>query len=356
MYFESIFSVVYLSTRVKKESTVAMETGSEVDNKMEMILQAATVLDICVNSYCFYYAKRTFNTKQVLNYILCIDAILTVLSCMAIFLASFMETTKYYKCYLLSSIYFIVPTLFLLCNFIAAFVRYKRVSTAMNNKNWNTEAELIRSTNTILLVTFVVFYFTFLIDTQLEFGMIGYFDQCLGNMPDTSDSSFLILTVRHIIVLCTIYFDVKCLQLVRSFRNLANESNFQFPQREHRHILYEIPMRATIINGCLILTAVIMGPFVITSGEEFNILEAVILMFCLIKTPIRIMLTFRVNVTTARVNKEKERERKRQVEIEEANQKKADRLARRIHNQVATAQVLPNVIDVVEAPDTVCHF
>ena len=57
------------------------------------------------------------------------------------------------------------------------------------------------------------------------------------------------------------------------------------------------------------------------------------------------MLTFRVNVTTTRVKKEKERERKRQVEIGEANQKKADRLARRINNQFATAQVLPNVND-----------
>ena len=51
------------------------------------------------------YAKKTFNTKQVLNHILCIDAILTVVSCLAIFLAYFMETTEYNdsRCYLLSS-------------------------------------------------------------------------------------------------------------------------------------------------------------------------------------------------------------------------------------------------------------
>ena len=102
---------------------------------------------------------------------------------------------------------------------------------------------------------------------------------------------------------------------------------------------------------------VIMAPIIITYGEEFKI--ASILILILIKTPIMIMLTFRVNAKTARVNKEEEREWKRQVEIEEAKQKKADRLARRINDEDAATQVspvLPNVIHVAEAPDSVCHF
>ena len=337
-----------------------METGREEYQKMENILQAVAILDVCVNSYCFYYVKRTFNTEQVLNYILFFDAILTVLTSLIIFFAYFMEANDF-KCYLLSMIYFIVPTLFLTYNFITAFVRYKRVSMAMNNKNWKSDAELIKSTNAILLATFFVLILAFLIDTLMDFGMIVYFDQCLGNATDTSDGSLLILIVRHSIVLCTICFDLKCLQLVRSFRNQADESNFQFPQREHRHILYEIPMRATIINGCFILTAVVMGPFVITSGKEFKILGAFILTFSLIKTPIMILLTFRVNATTARVDQDEERERKRQVEIEEARQKQANRLARRMKMEVETTRAsplpaLPNLIHVAEAPFTSCHF
>ena len=324
-------------------------------SEMEMILQAVAVLDVCVNSYCIYYVKRTFNDKQVLNHILCIDAILTVLSCLVIFFTYFMETNDF-KCYLLSSIYFIVPTLFLTYNFITAFIRYKRVSMAMNNKNWKTEAELIKSTNMILLTTFLVLFLTYLIDTRMDFGMIVYFDQCIGNTPDTSDGSILILIVRHSIVLCTICFDLKCLQLVRSFRNQANESNFQFPKREHRHILYEIPLRATIINGCFIITAVIMAPFVITSGKESKILGAFILTFSLIKTPIMILLTFRVNAATARVDLDEERERKRQVEIDEARQKQAERLARRENNEIATIQVLPVLPNVAEASDFLCHL
>ena len=320
---------------------------------MEKILQAVAVLNVCVNSYCLYYVKRTFNTKQVLNHILFIDAILTVLSCLVIFFANFMKA----KCYLLSLISFIIPTLFLTYNFITAFVRFKRVSMVMvNNKNWKTEAELIKSTNMILLATFLVLFFTFLIDTHFDFGIIGYFDQCLGNTPDTSVGSFLIFTVRHSIILCTICFDLKCLQLVRSFRNQANESNFQFPQREHRHILYEIPMRATIINSCFIVTAVIMGPFVIASGKEFKILSGFILTFSLIKTPIMILLTFRVNVTTARVDQDEERERKRQVEIDEARQKQAERLATRMNNEIATIQVLPVLPNVAESSDFLCHL
>ena len=323
---------------------------------MEKILQAIAVLDVCVNSYCLYYVKRTFNTQQVLNHILCIDAILTVLSCLDIFFAYFVET----KCYLLSSIYFILPTLILLYIFITAFIRYKRVSTAMNNKNWKTEAELIRSTNTILLATFLVLFLTFLIDTQFDFFIIGYFHQCLANTTgNVSNGSFLIFTVRHIIVSCTVYFDLKCLLLVRSYRNQISESIFQFSQHEHRHILYEIPMRATIINSSYLLMTVIMAPIIVTYGEEFKIASVLILISLLIKTPIMIMLTFRVNAKTARVNKEEEREWKRQVEIEEAKQKKADRLARRINDEDAATQVspvLPNVIHVAEAPDSVCHF
>ena len=348
------FDVVFLSRMV------AMETWREGFQKMEKILQAVAVLDVCVNSYCFYYVKRTFNTKQVLNHILCIDAILTVLSCLVIFSTYFMETNDF-KCYLLSSIYFIVPTLFLTYNFITAFIRYERVSMAMNNKSWKTDAELIKSTNAILLATFFVLILTFLFDTLMDFEMIVYFNKCLGNTPDNSDGSFLILIVRHSIVLCTICFDLKCLQLVRTFRNQANESNFHFPKREHRHILYEIPMRATIINGCFVVTAVIMGPFVITSEKEFEILGVFILTFSLIKTPIMILLTFRVNATTARVDQDEERERKRQVEIEEARQKQANRLARRMKMEVETTRAsplpaLPNLIHVAEAPFTSCHF
>ena len=78
-----------------------MDTWREAYQKMEKILQAVAVLDVCVNSYCLYYVKRTFNTKQVLNHILFIDAILTVLSCLVIFFAYFMEA----KCYLLSLIH-----------------------------------------------------------------------------------------------------------------------------------------------------------------------------------------------------------------------------------------------------------
>ena len=331
-----------------------METGREEEQKMEKILQAIAMLDVCVNSYCLYYVKRTFNTQQVLNHILCIDAILTVLSCLVIFFAYFVKT----KCYLLSSIYFIFPTLILLYTFITAFIRYKRVLTAMNNENWKTEAELIRSTNRILLATFFVLFLTFLIGTQFDFGMIGYLDQCLANATgNVSNGSFLIFTVRHIIVSCTVYFDLKCLLLVRSYRNQISESIFQFSQHEHRHILYEIPMRATIINSSYLLMTVIMAPIIVTYGEEFKI--ASILILILIKTPIMIMLTFRVNAKTARVNKEEEREWKRQVEIETAKQKKADRLARRINDEDAATQVspvLPNVIHVAEAPDSVCHF
>ena len=305
---------------------------------MKKILQAIAVLDVCVNSYCLYYVKRTFNTQQVLNHILCIDAILTVLSCLDIFFAYFVET----KCYLLSSIYFILPTLILLYIFITAFIRYKRVSTAMTNKNWKTEAELIRSTNTILLATFLVLFLTFLIDTQFDFFIIGDFHQCLANTTgNVSNGSFLILiSSDNIIILCTVYFDLKCLRLVRSCRNQLSESNFQFPQQHaaHRHILYEIPMRATIINSSYLLMTVIMAPIIVTYGEEFKIASILILISLLIKTPIMIMLTFRVNAKTARVNKEEEREWKRQVEIEEAKQKKADRLARRINDEDAATQ------------------
>ena len=341
-----------------------METRREEEKKMEMILQAVAALDICVNSYCLYYAKRTFNTKQVLNHILCIDAILTFLSCLVIFIAYFMETMEEsieyneLKCFLLSSIYFIVPTLFLLYNFITAFIRYKRISTAMNIGNWKTEDELIRAVNTILMATSLVLFLIILIDTQLDFSMIGYFDQCLENTAgNTSIGSFLTLTLRNIIVLCTVYFDLKCLRLVRSCRNQLSESNFQFPQHAaHRHILYEIPMRATIINGCLMLTAIFVGPMVITSGEEFKILSKSYLFIFLVKTPLMILLTFRVNVATARVDQDEERERLRQVEVAEAQQKRIDRLTRNINHQVTNSEILPRVIQVAEVPDTICHF
>ena len=332
-----------------------METGREGFQKMEKILQAVAVLDVCVNSYCLYYVKRTFNTKQVLNHILFIDAILTVLSCLVIFFAYFMEA----KCYLLSLIHFTMPTLILSYNFITAFVRYKRVLTVMTNENWKTDAELITSTNTILLATFLFLFLIFLIDTQMNFGMISSFVQCLENTTNISKRSLLLFGIRIFIVLCTIYIDSKCLRLIRSCRNHIIGPLIQFSQHEHRHILYEIPMRATIINAIHLIIMVILAPIILTSHERFKIASIAILLLLLTKTPIMILLTFRVNATTARVDQDEEREKKRQVEIEEARQKQANRLARRMKTEVETIQTLPtlpNLIHVAEAPFNVCHF
>ena len=332
-----------------------MDTRREAYQKMEKILQAVAVLDVCVNSYCLYYVKRTFNIKQVLNHILFIDAILTVLSCLVIFFAYFMEA----KCYLLSLIHFILPTLVLLYNFITAFVRYKRVYTVMNNENWKTDAELIKSTNIILLATFLVLFLTSLIDTQMNFGINGYFVQCLENTTNISNGSFLLFGVRIFILISTVYIDSKCLRLIRLCRNHIIGSLIQFSKHEHHHILYEIPMRATIINGIHFFIIVSLAPIIFTSHERFKIASIAILLLLLTKTPIMILLTFRVNATTARVDQDEERERKRQVEIEEARQKQANRLAKRMKTEVETIQtlpILPNLIHVAEAPFTSCHF
>ena len=69
-----------------------------------------------------------------------------------------------------------------------------------------------------------------------------------------------------------------------------------------------------------------------------------------------ILLTFRVNAATARVDLDEERERKRQIEIDEARQKQAERLARRENNEIATIQVLPVLPNVAEASDFLCHL
>ena len=120
---------------------------------IEWAIEALAMLDVCVNIYCFFYVIKTFNTKHCLNYIMCIDSIVSVISSLLIitFYAIGLQTS--WTCSAVTVAVLIVPSLMVVYHFIKAFIRYKRVWTSLNHQTWKTEAELIQNTTNALRST-----------------------------------------------------------------------------------------------------------------------------------------------------------------------------------------------------------
>ena len=52
---------------------------------IEWVIAVLAFICVCTNSYCLYYVIKTFNLKQCLNYIMCIDSSVAAISSGMIF-------------------------------------------------------------------------------------------------------------------------------------------------------------------------------------------------------------------------------------------------------------------------------
>ena len=129
-------------------------------------------------------------------------------------------------------------------------------------------------------------------------------------------------------IIATIHLDIKCLKLVQRIRNHPNPAaNLRSHQgtQEQRHMLHEIPMRSTILNFGYIPTFFVTLIVAFQTGEHLYSATVGVLVMLLIKSPVSVFWTVRVNETNARIDKDKDRERRRQLEVQEALKKREQR-------------------------------
>ena len=209
-------------------------------------------------------------------------------------------------------------------HFIKAYIRYKRVSTSLNNRTWKTEKELIQNTNRALSLTTVLLLIMVITDAIFEMRWFAAYNHCIGITNKMAWMGIWAHLVRVLIILTTMYLDIKCLKLVRKIRNHPLQSDQR--TQEQRHVLHEIPMRSTLLNFIMILILLVTISIGLQGGEHLTTGTMGLLVALLIKSPVGVFWTVRVNETNARIDKDKERESRRKLEVEEASKKREQRM------------------------------
>ena len=291
---------------------------------IEWVIEALAVLDLGVNLYCLLYVIKTFNTKHCLNYIMCIDSTVSAISSLIILIFYAIGLKNSWTCTTITLALLIVPNLMVVYHFIKAYIRYKRVSTSLNNETWKTEKELIQDTNKALSLTTVLLLIMVITDAIFEMRWFAAYNHCIGITNKMAWMGIWAHLVRVLIILTTMYLDIKCLKLVRKIRNHPLQSDQR--TQEQRHVLHEIPMRSTLLNFIMILILLVTISIGLQGGEHLTTGTIGLLVALLIKSPVSVFWTVRVNETNARIDKDKERESRRKLEVEEALKKREQRM------------------------------
>ena len=212
------------------------------------------------------------------------------------------------------------------------FSRYKRVQSSMRGKTWKTEAELIKITIFLIgIVTFLRLSLT-IANTVFDLELLTFYAYCMSQKY-ISYFHIYMQCYHAIMVVLTALVDIKTLILIRRYRNGTNQI-----EQEHRHIMNEIPMRSSLFN--LSFLPLIIGyslrNYWLTlpqPEDQMRLAMTLLLTVFLIKSPFITFLTFRVNETNGRIDQDEERERKRQLEIQDAKQRRNERIARQLAMQ-----------------------
>ena len=304
--------------------------------EIDWFIEALAVLDFSINMYCFIYVIKTFNTKHCLNYIMCIDSSVSAISSLVVIIFYAIGLKNSWTCTLVTIAVLMVPTLMAVYQFMTANTRYKRVLTSINHETWKTEKELIEDTNKALSLTAILLLILVITNAIFDMRCIHGYNHCTS-VTNNSRAWIGVLghLVRVVIIIATIHLDIKCLKLVQRIRNHPNpaaspQSN-QGTQKQ-RHMLNEIPMRSTILNFGLMLV-ILLTMLIGFQTREILVSGTIgMLVILLIKSPVSVFWTVRVNETNARIDKDKDREQRRQLEVKEALEKREQR--RRLQSMV----------------------
>ena len=186
------------------------------------------------------------------------------------------------------------------------------------------------------------------------------YNVCMG-FPHSPTPNLLYLLFfggsRVALQIATMSVDIACLLLVRKLSSRVVEGSNQV-QTEKKHILNEIPMRSTMLNAVQMAIWFAMIPLTVSSGyslqNKMNIGVTVSLLNLILKSPVIVFLTFRVNTENMRVNRDDVRERNRQLEIQEALERKEER--RRIINSKRASDAPDSEPDPPEREGTPYYY
>ena len=84
--------------------------------EIEWAIEILAVLDLCINMYCFIYVIKTFNTKNCINYIMCIDSIMSAISSLVVIIFYAVGLKNSWTCTTVTVALLMVPKMSHLCS------------------------------------------------------------------------------------------------------------------------------------------------------------------------------------------------------------------------------------------------
>ena len=298
---------------------------------MDQTIQVLGVINVLSNGYCCFYVYKTFNIKICLNFIMWFDAAFSSIYSILILVLSWITIFPDPIICSFATFSLFIPTLFYYYNFFSAYIRYKRVSSSINNQLWKTEAEVVKDAIALIGTVMSIDILVVILNSVFDMGWFRFYSICMGKNYSSMSPAFIRRLFHMGAMTSTFFADIKTFWLIRKYNN---ESNLN--QGENERIKNDIPMRASLLNLYMIFASTIV--FIIIGSREnpdqlIQVLMISILSLTLPKTPAMVFLTLHVNATNARIDQDAERERKRQLEIQDTKWRRNQRIARQLAMQ-----------------------
>ena len=302
-----------------------------------IVLFIFSILACASNVVSLIYIRNTFDIKQCLHYILCLDAIIVIVSTLTtiIMFTIFFITLNFDS--LTCFIFFDGTCITLLtgpfCNLMISFIRYQKLSHSPSL--WKPNEKLVKNASLAILSLILYTILITFINAFFEFKSFNVFNVCLNQekaeFPNVAFNIISCLVPVLFFIILTNVLDVSSYIWLQTRIGPATRSNsikdsiFKGSDTNPNAPNVDIPLKASLISSTLFIP--IFVAYIIIGSDRIQPLEKYFVgILCLrltdaIRNPLTASCTFRVNSANAA----EDRERNRQVVINEALRQRQER-------------------------------
>ena len=158
---------------------------------MDQTIQVLGVINVLSNGYCCFYVYKTFNIKICLNFIMWFDAAFSSIYSILILVLSWITIFPDPIICSFATFSLFIPTLFYYYNFFSAYVRYKRVSSSINNQLWKTEAEVVKDAIALIGTVMSIDILVVILNSVFDMGWFRFYSICMGKNYSSMSPAFI---------------------------------------------------------------------------------------------------------------------------------------------------------------------
>lgn len=224
----------------------------------------------------------------------------------------------------------------------SSFSSFKRLSLNAPN-GWKSEATIIKYVKVIFLC--LILYETFLqvLNVILDLKMLHVYNICIdsGAEHHTLLNGIFFSLPLLITVSVTTILDLRCYFIIKNHSNVTDD----------------LSLRTSIVSICLLFLYIIGIAFVLNffglnQSTKYYAVMSISIFLSIVRNPIILLVTFRVNELNRHVDEMEEREHNRQIEINFALQKREER--NQLKKEQNQLQMIPTISKSIELTPIEC--